>query len=336
LQQGGEQETVDKSKWAAMYWVNRYVDLAGRRMFVKDALSANMVLIRDMVGKESEVNISALREWRDEQTSLNVDTTKQTPTVPQDKYGLPLLEGATVKTRVGRSGRVTGYNGRHVTVEVNGLRTDHAPDTLEVVPTDTFIPTPEEKAFIDSFHDGDRVQLSCTIGDLNEFSEGTVKVWDDGERGVHFDGTTFYTSRVKVAGERSHILLWCSPVGDDETLIDDDETAEDATNHGAGTQAENSIDGELFDASTLQFFIALAQAAQAIGIQEYVIIEDLHEMDYEKLRQTVAKIGIPAIEKMVINYGTMTREILNQMNTRFNDRLQHLLITAMEISKGDK
>jgi hypothetical protein len=246
-------------------------------------------------------------------------------TVPADKFGLPLLEGATVKTRVGRSGRVTGYNGRHVTVEVNGLRTDHAPDTLEVVPTDTFIPTPEEKAFIDSFHDGDRVQLSCTIGELNEFSEGTVKVWDDGERGVHFDGTTFYTSRVKVAGERSHILLWCSPAmeedGDLQTDNDDETPA---------------AEGDILDDATLEMLSGLMLAARACEIQEWVIIEDLFTMNREKLREVIGRVGIAAIDRMIVNYSTMTKEILERIENRFNDHLQRVQMTALEISKGDK
>lgn len=239
--------------------------------------------------------------------------------VPKDKYGVPLLEGATVKTRVGRTGRVTGYNGRHVIVDVNGLKTDHLPDTLEVVPTDTFIPTPEEKNFIESFEDGDRVCLHRTINHVYaEGLEGAVKVWDDGERGVLFDNQTNYTSRVKVDGQRSHILLWCAPVNDeDESDV-------------------QVADGDLLGDATLEMLSGLMQAARACEIQEWVIIEDLFTMNHEKLREVVARVGIAAVEKMVINYSTMTKDILTRIESRFNDHLQDVLIAALEIAKGDK
>lgn len=299
--------------------------------------------------------------------------------IPKDKFGVPILEGATVKTRTNRTGRVTGYNGRHVIVSVNGLKTDHLPDTLEVVPTDTFIPTPEEKAHIESFLDGDRVRLHRPIGGLSEFAEGVVKVWDDGERGIAFDGTGYYTSRVKVDEQRSHILLWCELLEDeeqtkspvyqvgDEVYVTKNERMKgtiryikdqakpygvflhhsgsthyyDASELSPLVEASETVnepinDSDLLSDATLEMLSGLIQAARACEIQEWVIIEDLCTMNREKLREVIGRVGIAAVEKMVINYSTMTKDILTHIESRFNDHLQQVHVAALEIAKGDK
>lgn len=257
------------------------------------------------------------------------DTTPDNPqqtSIPKDKFGVPLLEGATVRTRVGRTGRVTGYNGRLVTVNVNGLRTDHAPDTLEVIPSDTFLPTPEEKAHIESFLDGDRVQLCRQVGGLSEGIEGVVKVWDDGERAVVFDGTVYYTSRVKVDDQRSHILLWCD-------LIEVAEAGDEATDQQTETTSLETSDGEILDESTLELLEGLMQAARACDIQQWIILDDLTKLNREQLRKNIAQIGIAAVERMTVNYQTMTKEMLMQIENRFNDHMQHVLMAALEIAK---
>lgn len=133
---------VDKSGWPSMQWVGTVADAGGVKVKVATALSPNTVRVYDDKDKAHEISIEGLVPWGDsnERDTDKTDTPQASSSRARDKHGIPIIEGQTVKTRMGHIGKVAAIKGTLVNVDVPGnpyLGRAQYGDTLEVVNPET-------------------------------------------------------------------------------------------------------------------------------------------------------------------------------------------------------
>lgn len=171
--------TPPAGDWVSLQWVDTYADVAGRRMFVMNAVDAEHVNVRDMVnGNEAPVHISALLPY------------DEASTFPKPEEWI----NKRIKTRGGVVGTVVKIEGMYLIIDRDDKHATHRAYIAQHVEVIGVAGVEKENWL------GQAVQSAKgTIGLVNEDKATFVRVkWADG----------IYSNELKSALTRVNYQLW--------------------------------------------------------------------------------------------------------------------------------